>query len=273
MRRGGRDKLNKHSQSEIIDMDFQTSQLALCAQEAEHIHEIDQFKHWTRQYVRPLIPHAALACVHGLIYGVGISLDYVVTIDYPIEHLEAIRNAAGHMDTPLARRWSEQKRPVFFDENNPSSDVSDAWLQHFRTSQLKNAAADGVMDTQACIATYFSFHRLPHLDEDLLSVRFESLTPILHQTFARVIHHHKSSTASSLDYFNLLTTRECEIAIWISQGKSNIEIGSLLGVAENTIKNHISNILYKTGCTSRAILTVAVIQQEQRRFGIGTKVL
>jgi DNA-binding CsgD family transcriptional regulator len=265
--------MDKQNQPELIDMKWQQPQLELCEREAENIQEIEHFKQWTRQYVRPLIPHAALACVHGLIYGVGISLDYVVAVDYPVEHFAAIRNAAGHMDTPLARRWAEQKRPIFFDENNPGSDVSAAWLQHFRHSQLKNAAADGVMDTQACIATYFSFHRLPYLDEKVLSARFKLLTPILHQTYARVIRHHKNSTTSSLDYFSLLTTREYEIAIWISQGKSNIEIGCLLGVAENTVKNHISNILHKTGCNTRANLTVAVIQQEQRRFGIGTKVL
>lgn len=249
------------------------AQLELCKHEAEKVHDIEQFKIWTQQYVRPLIPHEALACVHGLIYGVGISLDYVVTIDYPVEHLEAIRNAAGHMDTPLARRWYEEKNPVFFDENNPSSDVSDEWLRNFRHSQLKNAAADGVIDTQQCIATYFSFHRLPQLNEEAISACFRLLTPVLHKTYTRVIRNYKKSSTSLVDYFSLLTTREHEIATWISQGKSNQDIGNLLVVSENTVKNHISRILHKTGCSTRAILTVAVIQQEHRRFGIGTKVL
>src|ERR1017187_6331962 len=86
-----------------------------CVNEAAQVREIDGFKNWIRNSVRPLLPHGALACVHGRIYAVGVDLDYVVTIDYPVEHLAAIRNASGHMDTPLARRWIEQQAPVFFD--------------------------------------------------------------------------------------------------------------------------------------------------------------
>jgi hypothetical protein len=43
----------------------------ICAREAVHVHEIVTFKNWIRIAVRPLLPHGALSCVHGRIYGVG----------------------------------------------------------------------------------------------------------------------------------------------------------------------------------------------------------
>lgn len=244
-----------------------------CARKAESIKEIGCFKSWIRTCVRPLLPHGALACVHGRTYGVGVSLDYVVTVDYPVEHLQAIRNSSGHMDTPLARLWFEQQAPVFFDANHPSIDIPANWLGHFRKHGLRNTAADGVMDKPSCIATYFSFHQLPALNEMVLCSTFKMLTPLLHETFTRVVRNHKEMTASVAYNYNLLTGREQEIATYISQGKSNGHIALLLGVAESTIRNHVSRILDKTGCNNRAGLATAVILQEQNQFGMGTKVL
>lgn len=244
-----------------------------CVRNAENIHEIACFKNWIRTSVRPLLPHGALACVHGRTYGVGVSLDYVVTVDYPVEHLQAIRNSSGHMDTPLARLWFERQAPVFFDANHPAPDIPETWLGHFRKHDLRNAAANGVLDKPGCIATYFSFHRLPTLNETVLCDTFEMLTPLLHETFTRVVRQHKERTATIAYNYNLLTGREQEIATYISQGKSNGDIAQLLGVSEYTIRNHVSRILDRTGCNNRAGLATAVTVQEQNRFGMGTKIL
>lgn len=107
----------------------------------------------------------------------------------------------------------------------------------------------------------------------LLCNTFEMLTPLLHKTFTRVVREHKERTAAVAYNYNLLTGREQEIATCISQGKSNGDIAQLLGVSENTIRNHVSRILDRTGCNNRAGLATAVIVQEQNRFGMGTKIL
>ena len=251
----------------------QQQKFARCVEASMQIQEIEEFKEWVRCYVRPLINHEALVCVHGLIYAVGISLDFIISIDCPKEHLEAIRNASGHMDTPLARRWIEQQSPLFFDEKLHANGMPEHWLHHFRRHNLKNAAVDGMLDKEQCIATYFSFHRLPTMDETLLTQTFKLLTPVLHQTYVRVVRHYKQRHAPISYYFSSLTEREYEIANWISQGKSNNDIANLLTVTESTIKNHISHIFQKTGCNNRALLAVAMMQQEQNRFGMGMKVM
>jgi two-component system nitrate/nitrite response regulator NarL len=48
-----------------------------------------------------------------------------------------------------------------------------------------------------------------------------------------------------------LTGREKEILILVSQGKSNKEIAATLSVAENTVKNHLKNILEKLHLENR----------------------
>ena len=56
---------------------------------------------------------------------------------------------------------------------------------------------------------------------------------------------------SSLDRPDPLTERETEILRLMAGGYSNKEIANSLGVAEGTVKNHVSNILSKMGVRDR----------------------
>ena len=56
---------------------------------------------------------------------------------------------------------------------------------------------------------------------------------------------------SSLDRPDSLTDRETEILRLMAGGYSNKEIANSLGVAEGTVKNHVSNILSKMGVRDR----------------------
>ncbi|HKX74633.1 MAG TPA: response regulator transcription factor [Acidimicrobiia bacterium] len=48
-----------------------------------------------------------------------------------------------------------------------------------------------------------------------------------------------------------LTGREVEILQWIADGRTSKEIGEQLFISENTVKNHVRNILDKLGLRSR----------------------
>ena len=48
-----------------------------------------------------------------------------------------------------------------------------------------------------------------------------------------------------------LSEREAEISFWIAQGKSNHDIGVLLGISPLTAKKHSENIFRKLGAPGR----------------------
>jgi DNA-binding CsgD family transcriptional regulator/PAS domain-containing protein len=49
-----------------------------------------------------------------------------------------------------------------------------------------------------------------------------------------------------------LTAREAEVLLWVARGKSNPEIGMILGVAARTVQKHLEHIFAKLGVGSRA---------------------
>lgn len=57
-----------------------------------------------------------------------------------------------------------------------------------------------------------------------------------------------------------LTPRESEVLLWIAQGKSNGDIATILGCAENTVKVHTARIFEKLGFENRNAATVRALE-------------
>ena len=77
----------------------------------------------------------------------------------------------------------------------------------------------------------------------------------------------KSSGGFNPDFSNAkpleslgLTPREAEVLLWVAQGKSNGDIGILLGMAEKTVKKHMGNIFDKLGLEGRNAATVRALE-------------
>ena len=59
----------------------------------------------------------------------------------------------------------------------------------------------------------------------------------------------------------VLSERECQVLALIVQGCSNQEIGEELGIARNTVKNHLRSILAKLGVRNRAQAAAYAVSQ------------
>lgn len=78
---------------------------------------------------------------------------------------------------------------------------------------------------------------------------------LLHPSIAsRVINEFSRITGrqeADMRLYAQLSEREREVLRLIAQGKSNREIAGELFIAEKTVKNHVSNILWKLECNDR----------------------
>jgi DNA-binding CsgD family transcriptional regulator len=193
----------------------------------------------------------------------GFTLDYVLPVDFPLEHIAAIRNRAGGIDSPIIRRWVQTREPVVFNADTPWHGVSEAWLEHFRRHDLLNGVAHGIYDQEQCIASYFSFHRLPNPPDAVEQAILSAIIPLMHETLGNVIFRLRQTETREAALLATLAPREREVSHWVGLGKTNSEIAQLLGLSENTVKHHVTSSLKKTGLQNRAQLTLLFAEHDR----------
>jgi DNA-binding NarL/FixJ family response regulator len=57
-----------------------------------------------------------------------------------------------------------------------------------------------------------------------------------------------------------LTAREAEVLLWVAQGKSNGDVGTILGMSEKTVKHHLGSVFQKLGVEGRNAATVRALE-------------
>ena len=57
-----------------------------------------------------------------------------------------------------------------------------------------------------------------------------------------------------------LTPRASETLLWLSQGKTNSDIATILGITESTVKKHVQEIFEKLGVETRGAATVRALE-------------
>ena len=61
-----------------------------------------------------------------------------------------------------------------------------------------------------------------------------------------------------------LTPREADILIWLVQGKTNAEIGQILGLSPRTVGKHLEHLYQKLGVENR-LAAVALMLRSARQ--------
>jgi len=95
-------------------------------------------------------------------------------------------------------------------------------------------------------------------------------TPISRAMTGKLFHQlaHQSRPAVQPAASDVLSVRECEILGLVVHGLSNREIGEELGIAHNTVKNHVRSILAKLGVKNRAQAAVCAVSNELVRMPV-----
>ena len=57
-----------------------------------------------------------------------------------------------------------------------------------------------------------------------------------------------------------LTPRAAEVLLWVAQGKTNSDIGTILGISESTVKKHLLEIFEKLGVETRSAATLRALE-------------
>lgn len=211
------------------------------------INDEDSLRGWVRYELRPVFPHQC--CVLSIAMpGENGMESRLVGVDFPAAALRSIISAGGGIDTPVVRRWLQQRRPQLFDADQPWDGTCEVWLGKFRYFDMHNTAAHGDYDAASACTCYFSFLNVP----DITAPELEATLLALQQPLAAALRRLLQPATEPAAEPGTLTEREQQIGYWAGQGKSNWEIAAILGISEYTTKTHVANLLRKLGLASRA---------------------
>lgn len=224
-----------------------------------------EFFRWLQDEVHWCLPHDVLVAAWGD-FSNG-RLNYDVASSVPEIHTQQIIDGCGidPLMCHLYHRWrsgGEQgyvlNTPCLADINRDKSDTCLTKLD-----QMKSVLVHGIRDRRGnndCLYVFFDRKTrvldnqpilellLPQIDAALR--RVECLTPAAIE-----------EPANNAQMYGI-SDREHEIMQWVKLGKTNYEIGVILGISPNTVKSHLRRIFHKLNVFNRA---QAVAKYEMHR--------
>jgi transcriptional regulator EpsA len=217
-----------------------------------------QFFLWTQGQLQALLPHQVLVCLQ---FGAQDELQHVECLHSTV--LDAgLRNRLSNRDDGLALRLARHCRqagrmPAMLD-GGPGADPLKAgqglapFQGELRELGLENMLMHG-SERLPGGATFFVMFGLPHRPRSRHGYFLQLLLPYLHMSLQRINRQQAQAQAGALA--RPVSAREAEILHWVREGKSNEEIGLILGISGLTVKNHLQRLYRLLGVSNRAQVT------------------
>lgn len=210
---------------------------------------------WTQGPLQALLPHQVMLCLRFDEYDAlcHIECAHSAVLD------AGLHSRLANRDDGLALRLARHCRgdtslPAMLDAG-PGADALRAgqalapFQGELRELGLENLLIHGSEHLPGG-ATFFVLFGLPHRPSTRHAYFLELLLPYLHMSLQRVGGRQARDRADALA--RPVSAREAEILHWVREGKSNGEIGSILGISGLTVKNHLQRLYRLLGVSNRA---------------------
>ena len=242
--------------------------LAMHAERAEHVRDL---------LVRFQNCLSFTCAMGGLIrLGPNRSFDgfhYVTNAGYPEDWLRLYCDHRLAERDPILKTTLRAPRTYHWQEiyQSLSSEQDWSFIAAAQRFGLHDGITIGSADQTDTVVTFCTFAS----DQDLDAQRAVPLVQYLGSYLLRALRRiappisppgHRSTQN--------LSPRELTVLIWMTRGKTNLEIGRILGIRERTIRFHVERIFAKLDVTSRSQAVAVALEEGLPDFGsitIGTR--
>jgi transcriptional regulator EpsA len=207
---------------------------------------------WTQGVLQSLVRHDILIC------GVRSGGDTTYQADcFASPWLDSKRlSETFRQDTALVAQlgasWLDHdSHPIAFDATIGGPLPRGQFATELRRAGTPNAIVHGVLDPSGKPASLYLVAAGPGELDHRSAQLVELIVPFLHVAWMRTLARHLPDQAVADESADRLTRREREILRWVHVGKSNYEIGTILGISPLTVKNHVQHILRKLNVHNR----------------------
>lgn len=224
------------------------------------------FFNWLKHDIHPLMRHDILLATWGN-FSTG-ELHFDVTSSLPNASTQGLLQDSAivnYLMCNLYKRWLENDEKWYVINRFDASGMYDQSPNPFtqQLTRMHSLLVYGVRDTLRqtdCIYVFLDRAREFHVPDQLLGMimphldaairRIEQLKPVVKDEYLL----DKLSQGS-------LSEREQEILHWVRGGKTNLEIGMILNISANTVKNHLKRIFQKldVSCRAQAVAKTGVL--------------
>ena len=253
------DAANEPSQAHLNDSEREA--LMINIDVSLRVHTRPQLFSWVQGALHSLIPHEVLLC--GLQEGrqSPMRADSFTTAPVDGEKLNETFQQDVSFVPQLIKMWEENRCRAVVTETERGPFAAGALARSLAGVSASSVLAHGTHDASGDMVSFFVFaSKTGHLGPKQAYLA-DLIVPYLHAAWVRshVTWPLDRAGATKPAKAGLLTPREQQILQWIYHGKSNIEIGMILGISPLTVKNHVQktlrklNVLNRTQAVGRAL--------------------
>lgn len=243
----GASVLPDKSESDSIASNLEAS---LCIYTEHHLFS------WTQGVLQNLIRHDVLTCVLRKGDTEVFDVDSFSTCASEPEPFSLLYRQDAGLSDSLVKNWQVQHyQPLILDIGDHAELTESLLRRELKRIGASKLMAHGTYDASGRMKSFFVFACQPE-DAGHRQLRLiEMLVPFLHAAWVRTkinLSGSRSESAAAGGGRDILTVREQEVLRWVYLGKSNIEIGLILGISPLTVKNHVQEILRRLNVQNRA---------------------
>lgn len=239
---------------------------------APEVNRRSQFYVWMQTHVCVLLPHDLAVCGSYSRQKRQVEFEVFNTIVLPPELLASLTGVDSPLMAEVSRSWVQNGgRPRAWSLEGLTLQQHGIDGSALLRAGLGHIAVHGVARPERPheIETLFLLSARSGVPLRALLPTFELLVPHLHATYlrSRIVERDLARLAARVPApaglerrAEKVTAREAQILAWVREGKSNHEIGEVLGISGLTVKNHVQKILRKLGAGNRAQAVAIAIE-------------
>ncbi len=179
----------------------------------------------------------------------AVGFENIINISFPQEWIDFyISRNYSEIDPIFKYHFKEFKPQIWSEALGQLTESNQSLINQPLDFNFINGITFGMAIPRTSNGSLFSFsmpyQKIHHSVFDVLKI----LTPYLHQAMLRIV----DLSPKKDDFEFNISNREKQVLNWIGAGKTNWEISMILGISEQTVKFHVSNILRKLNATTRS---------------------
>lgn len=241
--------------SSFIDP-IELESLGLILEHSLKVHTTHQFYYWTQGVLQNLVRHELLICAMRKGESSAFHVDSFSTTSTQPTLINGLFSQDATLVPHLMKVWeSNHFQPVILDIRKENLIADSGLGRELNRIEASELLIHGTHDANGKIVSLFVFASRAGTNVSRKLNLLKLLVPSLNNAW---VHTQLIRSANLTNAIaeprkrDALTAREKEILNWICRGKSNIEIGLILGLSPFTVKNHVQKILRRLNVLNRA---------------------